>query len=167
LQKTKAVDVMAIVVEGLSICALCGEMLNTTQGYELFLPFISNTKDPLYILNDSGVHTECLSKFHYESKAILLSKKYLKNLPLKAAKCCVDGNIINNPDNIIAIDVLTSDETEGLYKYNCLVLNKQNLAKWPDRLEFLRLANEFIKQGKWGSLGSFNYLEYLIKVLTI
>jgi hypothetical protein len=165
--KGNTANIMAIVFEGLTKCVLCSEVLDTAKEYTMFPPFISNTKDLLYILNDSGVHAECLSKFPYGAKAILLSEKHLKNLPLKSAKCGVDCSTIDNPENIITIDVLTSDEAEELYLYNCLVLNKQNLAKWPDRLEFLRLANEFIKQGKWGSLGSFNYLEYLIKALTI
>jgi hypothetical protein len=154
---------MAIVIKGLSKCPLCGEVLDDNLEFTLFPPFTSNTKEPLFLFSDNGVHIACLDKHPLKEKALFNRVKYHKNLPSVNSKCIIDGCSIENPSDVLAIGLLTSLETEALYKFNFITINKRNLMRWQERNEFVELVLKFMYDGKWNSLTSFNYLEYLIR----
>lgn len=148
---------MAIVIENMSKCPLCNDVLNSVKEYVLTPPLISNKLDVIFLLSDVGVHLDCLDKSSIKEKLfkqIDLYNDYLKRMKLKFEKY--------NPNDIIGFNLLTSNEDEPLYKYNYNILVKQNLLEWSDLGDFKEIANKFLKDNKWSSLNQFNYLEYLL-----
>ncbi|WP_449397594.1 hypothetical protein [Chryseobacterium wanjuense] len=153
---------MAITFINQTECGICNEKITDLENIFSFPPFIQNIKDPLYQFNDSTFHINCLNKHPLGKKAIELAKQYFHNIRPENRKCIVDGKIIENYQDYIFIDVLTSNEQEELYKFNLITLNRNNLQKWKDRNDFLCIAEKYINDGKWEDLTSYKYLNKLI-----
>ena len=102
-------------------------------------------------------------------KAVQFSESFFNKIKPENRICIVGGNIIKNSEDYIFIDVLTSNSSEKIFKYNLLTLDKKNLANWKDRTDFINSVIQFQDEAKWGDLTSFKYLNHLvdrIKVLT-
>lgn len=143
-------------------CKICDRKINTLEDFFSFPPFIQNTKDPFYKFNDSTFHLNCLNKHSLGKKAMELAKQYFYNTRPENRRCIVDGKIVDNYNDYIFIDVLTSNEEENLYKFNLITLNRNNVTKWGDRNNFLCIARKFLDDGKWSDLTSYKYLNKLI-----
>ena len=130
-----------------------------------FPPFIQNTKDIFYQFSDSSFHITCLKNHMLGEKAIEFSEKYFLNTKPENRKCIVDKKIIKDYDDYIFIDLLTSNISDKLYKFNFTTLNKNNLNRWTDRENFVFLAKRFINEGRWGDFSSYKYLDKLINLV--
>ena len=135
------------------------------DGYS-FPAFVPNLKDSLYEFNDQTLDFEYIKNHKYGEKAIQLAEKTIKESSPVNRICFFGRNIINNPDNYIFTGLLTSNEEEELYTYNFLTMDRNNLDKWSERKEFIRVAKEFIDLDKWKDLGEFKYLNNLIDQLS-
>jgi hypothetical protein len=154
---------MAIIFHGQSECPVCHMILYQEQDIALFPAFISNTKDPLYIFNDEGIHRFCLEKHPLGNKVSeFLEKVTFKSRPENRI-CDIGGNFIDSPENYLFISLLTSDEAERLYAFNFMNIDLQNITKWKDKENFIPAAELFLQAEKWESLTSFNYLEYVLE----
>jgi hypothetical protein len=157
---------MAIIFENHSKCSLCEQVLNNSNQYILYPPFMNNTKDKLFIFSDSGVHLECLTKNKFGNISLLFRKKYYESMPSINSICNIDGNLIKYPTDIISFGLLTSDITEELFEFNFWTVNKKNLAQWDSREKFKNSLKKFDEENKWKGVTEFNYLQYLILLLT-
>jgi len=157
---------MALIFENQSKCPLCIRVLNNEKAYIEIPSLTTNTKDRLYIFSDNGVHIDCLSKNKLKGILFTQLSEYNDNLLLEGARCIIDGKIIDNPRDVLNLGLLTSDKNEKLFKYNFVTIKKANIKEWKDRDEFIDLLNYFMSQGKWKSFSEFNYLEYLIEILS-
>ena len=68
---------MAIIFEGSSKCAICGEVLKKTDEI-VGLPAISDTEHPLYKYFDTGFHKSCMDNW---DKKPLIQSILLKENP--------------------------------------------------------------------------------------
>jgi hypothetical protein len=50
---------MALIIEGVSSCALCGHPLNKADGIVSTPHFVANPADPLWRFADAGMHCAC------------------------------------------------------------------------------------------------------------
>ncbi len=156
---------MALIFENLSECPLCNKVLDNSKPFRAISPLISNVKDPLFVFSDEGVHIDCLNNSPLKEKLLYHLECYEKRFPPTDAKCIVDGQRISDPRNLISFGLLTSNESEELYQFNYVTINKNNLGKWERKGEFISTVERFINDGKWESLNDFNYLKYLIEKL--
>lgn len=154
---------MAIIFQNQSECSICRALLYNHQNIIMFPAFISNTKDPVYLFNDAGVHYSCLEKHSLRSKvSAFLEKVTFKTRPENRI-CDIGGNIIDLPENYLFISLLTSDETDELYSFNFMNIDIRNLSKWVDKQNFVDAIEQFLKDEKWEASGPFNYLEYVLE----
>ena len=158
---------MAIIIFNQSICSICEKELQEREQVFSFPVFTQNTKDPYYFFNDSTFHTKCLINDNLGKKAIAFSKEFFFATDPKNRKCIVGGNKIKKIEDYIFIDLLTSDETQDLFKYKFITLDVNNLTNWDDRCDFILTAQKFLKENKWGDLTNFRYLENLIRKLSM
>jgi hypothetical protein len=153
---------MAIIITGKSRCPICNEIINESDDIVMFPPFIQNVNDPFYIFNDAGVHSSCLLKHQLGNQALEYREVILEKTKPENRICDIGGNVITKPDDYIFIDLLTSDVSEELSKFNFMTIDKNNLSQWQERQLFHDTAHRFIDEGKWKSLTDFNYLLYLV-----
>lgn len=156
-----------MIFEDQSICPLCKTVMNDISNVIAFPPLTSNVKEPLFILSDNAVHKECLYKFRLKQDALLFKQQYNNNLPPNVVKCIVDHEEIKDPHDIISFNLLTSDKKEPLYPFNYEIINRKNVSKWKDRCFFIEKVKCFLERNKWQPFGEFNFLEYLIKELSM
>ena len=141
--------IMAIYFSGKSICPICHEVLETDQKTIGFPAFVANPSDPLIFFNDGAFHQKCLLDHPSGLKAIrLLDSLFFKTRP-ENRLCDIGKNIIKDPDDHIFIPLLTSNEQEGLYKFNFMNIDKNNIKNWEQRDMFIELAKSFKSDGKW------------------
>jgi len=141
---------MAIVLLGKSICPICKNILNEGEDVTGFPHFIANTKDPLYIFTDSGVHTNCFLQQPHALRAMKYADRQHEVFMQK--KCTVTGEQITHHREYLALPLLTSDEAEPLFKYNFLTFKIRNIPHWEEREDFVKTAERFIADGKWADL---------------
>lgn len=159
-------DKMALIFEEYTTCALCEQILTEKDNYFSYPHMISNSLDPIFKISDAPIHYNCFDNYEFKAKAVRFASLFEKNKP-KFSKDSYDVNneLITNPRDVLFIVLLTSDEKEALYRFNFCVLNKAKLKSWDDRLILIQEIEKFLRQGKWMSLGSSNYLERLLEEL--
>ncbi len=151
---------MSIVIENLTRCPICGEFLTSQKKYILIPPLISNERDELFLLSDTGVHLDCLDKYYLKKKLfkhIELLDDYRDRMKLAFT--------IHNPAEIIGFNLLTSNENEDLYEFNYFILLKKDIQEWRNLSNFRTIVDDFLNRGKWKGLNDFNYLEFLLNQL--
>ncbi len=153
---------MALFFEGKSQCALCGSVIEDVNNVVLFPPLTSNMKEPLYIFSDNPMHATCLEQHPLREKALTIRQMYHDSFLPGNRRCLIDGSPITSYEDTILINLLTSSESEELYRYNFKAINKSNLVKWQERHELIRLLKKFLQEGKWKPFHEFNLIEYLI-----
>lgn len=120
---------MAIIIEKESKCPLCGNFLDDSKEYILVPPIISNIKDPLFMFSDAGIHIDCIDENGFGSKLLQHIDLYNKHFPPSELKCFVDGKKIDHPEDLLFFGLLSSDETEDLYRFNYLTFNLKKYRK--------------------------------------
>lgn len=158
---------MAIIFRGKSQCPICNEIMNESDEIVLFPPFIQNVNDPFYIFNDAGIHESCLLKSKLGKQALEYREIMFEKIKPINRICDIGGNLITKPDDYLFINLLTSNPSEGLSKFNFMTIDKNNLPKWKNRQLFHDVTQRFMDEGKWRTLKDFNYLSYLIDQTTI
>lgn len=151
---------MAIVFENITKCPLCNDILSTEKEYIMTPNLITNQLDEFSLLSDVGIHTECLDRSPLKSRLIKFIDQYENSL--KEIRRLADKY---NPREIINFNLLSSNESEPLYKYNYFVIPRQNLTEWNEYEDFIEHANAFLSEGKWKGVNGFNYLEYLLNTV--
>ncbi len=151
---------------GASVCPLCNKVIEEQESIVMFPPFVQNVKDPFYVFNDVGVHFSCIERHPLGKQALIYRDDFIFKTRPQNRLCEIGGNKIDSPDDYLFIDLLTSNPKEKLGKFNFMTIDKKNISKWVDRDEFLNLAMKFINEGKWGSYGEFDYLNYLTKEIS-
>jgi len=152
---------MAILLRGKSECPLCGKIIVEEEAI-LYTSFTSNAKDPLFMFSDAAVHTACNRHHKLGEKAMHYSEKAMFLTARVNRKCVVDQRLITDPDDHVFTCLLTSDESEELYDFNFITINRKNILRYSDRENFILAALKFNKEGKWGSISNFNFLDYLL-----
>lgn len=142
---------MAIIFEGQSKCPLCNELLNSEKEFTMFPHFSTNIKDPISVFSDAGVHVSCVNNHPLGEKALSCRDKYHASLKL-----------IKTPGTIATL-LLTSNESEPLYAFNFLTIEKTDLGQWKEKSEFIAAASAYNNDGKWESLTDFNFLDHLVR----
>lgn len=153
---------MAILIEQQSKCPACNTFLDKDRRYILIPPLTGNTKDPLFIFSDAGVHADCINRHKSMDKLLKHIALYNEHIPPSKLHCVVDENIVDNPKDLLFFGLLTSEETEDLYHFNYLSFNLKNISKWKELNRFLSVSEKFLSEKKWEGLNEFNKLEDLI-----
>jgi len=154
---------MAIIIHNQSECPICRTILYDHQNVVLFPALISNTKDPLCIFSDAGIHRSCLEGHFLGSKASTFLEKVIFKTRPENRICDIGGNTIDLPENYLFINLLTSDETEELYSFNFMNIDIRNLSNWVDKQNLVDSIEQFLEEEKWEAAGSFNYLKYVLE----
>ena len=138
-----------IFIPGKSCCVLCGEVMNSGEDMFMFPPITGNRKDPLFVLNDAGVHKECYHKFPHKGRWEAIwelwndSKKNGRNI------CHLCNELIAEPDDHFSLGYLTLDKNNPLYEYNFLTLHKQCIPKIKEVRKLVDLLKDLLIQGDW------------------
>lgn len=156
---------MAIVFKGISPCSICNNVLDDSKEFILIPPLISNVLDELSILSDSGVHLECINKSELRNKLQYHLTENDKRFPMSSVKCMIDNKPVTDPPDLVSFGLLTSNESEELYKFNHLNFNKKNISKWKEKDAFISIAEKFLLEGKWKGLAGYNYLENTLNLV--
>lgn len=156
---------MAITIIGRTLCSLCNMEIKDKEVAFSFPPFIQNTKDIFYQFADSSFHQNCLENHILGKKAVEFAQLFFINTKPENRRCIVDKKIIQDYNDYIFIDLLTSDNLDELYNFNFTTLNKKNLCKWTSKESFVYLAKKFIVDGRWGDITSYKHLENLIELI--
>ncbi|SDG57903.1 hypothetical protein [Chitinophaga filiformis] len=117
---------MAIVLEGLSQCPLCGQVLDRSNEFIMTPPLTSNTKDALFIFSDAGIHVTCLNGHPQKESLLYQMQQSDETRDAANAVCIVDGKLITYPDDYLTTGMLTSDLHEPLVEFNFIILNRNN-----------------------------------------
>jgi hypothetical protein len=139
---------------GVSKCPICEDILDNRGEFLLYPNITTNKKEDLFLFSDRGIHLKCLNEHPLKEKAMFFLKKYNDFFLAYQQRA--------NPREIITIGLLTSDETEPLYKYNFTLLEK-NSQQWGNKQDIIQNIHKFINSNKWESLNpDYNYLLNLI-----
>jgi hypothetical protein len=160
-----------IIVEGQKLkCKICGKDVSIDLGIVFAGVYEYNDNQPLSMFNDSIVHSDCL-KSHSLKDKLYLRINILDELSKKnVTDYITGGNLeienIGHPDNLIRFIYFTDDESDFLYKYNCVFINKQNLNDWKELPEVIRSLNELNNSSQWGGNAIQSLLNQLQSPIT-
>ncbi|NSL90788.1 hypothetical protein ECE50_028450 [Chitinophaga sp. Mgbs1] len=153
---------MTLIFQGLTTCMICGEVLNKDKPYTGFPAFTANRRDPLYFFNDAALHECCLQQHPDGRRALMVCEEAIRNLPASPHICVVDKQVITSYRKVISFGLLSSDQQEPLAAFNFIILNRDNLCRWPAKALFIKQAVDFISKGKWECAAPRDYLQELI-----
>lgn len=155
---------MGILILNKTSCPICNCNIMDYDDFFTFPSFVINKKDPLYFYSDMSFHSKCLEK----EPLGLISKKFAKMFERAIRPefrvCIIGGGYINNQNDHIFIDYLTSNENDFLYQFNFAHIDKNNLHKWEKKNELIFQLNTFLESKLWDD-NNFGYLSKLIKSL--
>ena len=156
---------MALIIEGSSRCAICNEILDGTRKYIGTPALTSNMLDDLFLVNDCGVHVDCLEGHPVKEKLNYHLQLFAKAFTDRPPICVVDRQPIINSADFFFSGLLTSEPAEPLFKFNYLILNRRNIPHWGQREEFIAELERFREMGKWKSFNDYPVLEELLKIM--
>jgi hypothetical protein len=61
---------MALVLVGLSKCAICGEVIDTMDGCVATPAFVERQSDPMWQFSDAPMHRECFANWERRSEFV-------------------------------------------------------------------------------------------------
>lgn len=92
---------MALLLRGVTSCAICETVIGEGQEAVTFPPIFLNALRPQFILNDASVHMACLREAPYAADAL----RKLADVERRQGKvkvCAVCGRQVSSPDNYFA-----------------------------------------------------------------
>jgi len=127
---------MAIILRGLTECAICGSILQEDQSVRGFPPFVANAADPLYLFCDAGVHEDCFQDHPRREQVIerLAAIDALISPPGVIPRCRICAQELDW-DNSWSLPFFTLDKSDPLFEFNCAEFHKVCLAAWNRRSE--------------------------------
>ena len=147
---------MALAIPGM-LCKICQNPLQMGDKIYNFPPFVSNDLDPIVIFNDTLTHQECGKDNPLVQKA-LERYKFMMSIP---NNCCITGEPIPSPDDIVVLGFLTEDCNHPLFPYNCAKYHIKNFKIWEKNKWLIEQLEEYDTSGLWGG----DVLKRLIKQL--
>ena len=69
---------MALVVRGKTACSLCGKVHQRDDDVVLCPAGLFEPAEPLFVLNDAGVHRDCLMALPFAGEALARLDRYLR-----------------------------------------------------------------------------------------
>ena len=158
---------MGLLFADKTICTLCKKSIEGGDQIYSFPAFVQNTKDPFYQFNDSAFHINCLNKNPLSTRAIEFANTFIFKTRPENRICQVSGKMITDSKNYLFIDLLSSALHEDIYKFNFLTFDTNNIKFWVLRDEFVITASKFKNDKKWGDIGSFNYLDNIVELVSL
>jgi hypothetical protein len=146
---------MALLFLDVTICPICGSVIKNNQKVYSFSPFIQNKKDPFFIFNDASFHLECLQQHLLGQAAISFGEQLIFETRPVNRRCKIDNEVINDYEDYIFFNLLSSNKEDNIYKFNFTTLNRNNLDKWQARDQFLEAAEKMVRDDKWEEIDSF------------
>jgi hypothetical protein len=157
---------MSILIFGKTGCTICGRVINETDSFYSFPSFVINTKDPLYFFSDNSFHVACLNKHVLNGTARKYANLFIEKSQPGNRKCMISGGKIEDYNDYLFIDYLTSNEDEFLHRLNFSSIDKRNLPRWYLRDRVVSELFELNRSGNWKEFGGHNfYIENLINAL--
>lgn len=126
---------MAIFITGMT-CKLCGQPMKSDDDIISFPPFVSNSKDVLYLFNDGSFHKVCFESHPLSNKAIERLKLHFENNSASRRICRITNEHIDDPDDFFSLGYLTSDDESELAKWNYAHFKKSAIKNW-DKLDII------------------------------
>jgi hypothetical protein len=157
---------MSILILGKSICPLCKKAINSGDEFYSFPAFVHNIKDPIYIINDTTCHVDCLEKEAIGKKAVALAELFNNSIKPANRRSVINGNIITEFKDHIFIDYLTSDINSFLYRFNFAHIDKKNLLGWKEKEHLIEELKKLSDTNEWQEANNYNYLGKLIMDLS-
>ena len=148
---------MPLFFPGKSKCKICEKPIEGNDRHYGFSPFVSNDLDPLVVFNDALVHHECGNNNPLVQKA-QERYKFMRNIP---NNCCITGEPIPSPDDLVVLGFLTEDSNHTLFPYNCAKYHIKNFKTWEKNKWLIEQLEEYDASGLWGG----DVLKRLIKQL--
>lgn len=154
---------MAVLILNSSTCAICNQVLASTDSVRGFPHFMANLKDELSFISDAGVHTNCYNTHPLKNSIEVLIGKHetsLKQLKEHSYEEYHSGNVI-------ALPAFTSHADEPIYQFNFAVIKLNDPLQKNVKDAFLREAKLFLEKGKWEQVGNSNTLKSLILRMSV
>jgi len=137
---------MPLFIPGKTKCKTCEKPIEHDDRHYGFSPFVSNNLDPLFIFNDAMVHEECGNNSPLVQKA-LERYRFVRSF---SNNCCITGEPIPMPDDLIVLGFLTEDSSHPLFPYNCAKYHIKNFKTWGKNKWLIEQLEEYDASGLWG-----------------
>ncbi len=121
---------MPSIVEGVSVCPLCGDLLHprdSERPCEVLPYLVRNRLDPLARLHDMVVHVDCLDRDRAAARARRLAELHV--VATGGTRCHVCGRDVAAGESF-ATGVVTSDPTHPLWRANYCLLHRACFQRW-------------------------------------
>lgn len=152
---------MALFIENLSECPLCGAVLRRAADVISFPAMIWNELDPLARVSDATVHVACLNTSGWRAAAERRSLAVLETTGPGKRPCMLCSQQVLTLEEHFTLGHLTEVEESPLYPFNLAQFHRGCLAKWtglPALVADLEAENA---SGRWRG----RWLEHVIEQL--
>jgi hypothetical protein len=99
----------------------------------MFPPFVGNELDPLLPFSDAAFHADCVNAHPLAAPLYRRLNEIRANRPKGYPTCCICGLLITDPDHVVSLGYLTSDQAHPLYGFNFKWMHDSCIPDWPER----------------------------------
>ena len=140
---------MAILLRGLTPCAVCGKVIKDGEEALLFPHIISNESDPLWRFSDSSCHVGCAKQSPEIRRLMAITEEHFRRTGPGNRKCQVCGEEILDPEDCLMFGYLGDPSVDALARFNFIHVHKSHVASWEPATEFVEMAQAVIDDGRW------------------
>src|SRR5581483_10543679 len=140
---------MAIVIKDQTRCAICGEVIKSSDEFTAFPPAFPNQADPLHIFHDAAVHDRCLDTHPFREAAVRRIDERRVNSGSGKRICRICGKEVQDPNDYVGLGHLTDDPGSPLKDYNYAHFHRSHFGKWSRGPYVLSLLAAMAETGGW------------------
>jgi hypothetical protein len=101
------------------------------------------------MFSDAAFHEDCLREHQYGLTAIRWVDDRRYKVSPRNRKCEVCNQAIENPDDHIFIDALSSDVSSLLKSFEFIFIHISCLSRWTRRNDFIKLTKDVLSSSNW------------------
>lgn len=138
-----------IVIRGKTECNFCSRVINKEDDVIMIPMIFENKKDDLFF-EEIVMHKTCFKKYPNNEVILQIYNELIHNNKI----CSICNKKIINPDNYYKHNILTSDKSNLLFKYNNTEYHKDCYFNSQTREIVLKKIEEMKKENQWESVSS-------------
>lgn len=139
---------MAVLIHGLTECALCGQVIHEGEAAHSFPPIFVNQRSAAYVLNDAAVHEHCLDEEPFHDSAL----RKLRSVDERQGRkkiCCVCQCAIDDPSDYFATGPLADKSDDPIAAADWIEAHVTCLPKCTRRQELVELLESVSRSAEW------------------
>lgn len=140
---------MAVIIEGKTVCPLCGKTINEGQEVVAFSHFVPNELDPIWMFSDGAFHATCFYEHPLAEKAQARWREIIERLSPGSRFCVVCKKEIKDWQDYFTLGYLVDDASHPLYHYNYTQAHRSHLSKWAELPYVYELIEDLRQSGTW------------------